>query len=111
MSPNSRQSGNFFDMKRTARTTIRFLLGTGCVIAAVVGAFHSLAWFYFAVLFAGGCGMIGQRSIWEKIAFIARGNDDHGNNGPPLKAEAHRNSFVEELPVMQIPPPRPPVAE
>ncbi len=77
-------------MKSKARTTIRFLLGSGCVIAAVVGAFHSLAWFYFAVLFAGGCSMMGQRSIWEKMAAIARGKGDHPDKRPPLNADAHR---------------------
>jgi hypothetical protein len=44
------------------------------VVASVVGAFIRLPWFYFAVLFAGGCGLMGQKSIWEKIAAIARGN-------------------------------------
>ena len=63
-------------MKSQVRATVRFLLGAGCVVAAVVGAFCSLPWFYFAVLFAGGCGLMGQRSIWEKVAAIARGNDN-----------------------------------
>jgi hypothetical protein len=60
-------------MNCKTRQTIRFLLGAGCVMAALVGAFCGLAWYYFAVLFAGGCGMMGQRSIWEKIAVIFRG--------------------------------------
>jgi len=65
-------------MKAEAKTTIRFLLGAACVVAAAVGAFHSLAWFYFAVLFAGGCGLMGQRTVWEKLA-IARGDNSHAD--------------------------------
>jgi len=69
-------------MKTRARATVRFLLGAGCVVAAVVGAFRNLTWFYFAVLFAGGCGMMGQRSIWEKMAALLRGNNDRSSNRP-----------------------------
>jgi len=60
-------------MNSTVMGTIRFFLGAGCVIAAVTGAFCHLAWYYFTVLFAGGCGLMGQRSIWEKLASIMRG--------------------------------------
>ncbi len=60
-------------MNNKVRQIIRFWLGVGCVAAALVGAFFNLAWYYFAVLFAGGCGLMGQRSIWEKIAVILRG--------------------------------------
>ena len=74
-------------MKNSAKTTFRFLLGAGCVVTAAVGAFHNLAWFYFAVLFAGGCGMMGQRSIWEKMAAIARGCKDQGGNRPVLSGD------------------------
>ena len=50
--------------------TSRFSLGVLCVLAAIVGAFVHLAWYYFAVLFAGGCGLMGQKSIWEKMATV-----------------------------------------
>ena len=42
-------------------------------MAALVGAFLHLEWYYFAILFAGGCGLMGQRSTWEKMAIIIRG--------------------------------------
>jgi hypothetical protein len=61
-------------MRTNPKSCIRFALGAGCVLAATIGAFHQLSWFYFSVLFAGGCGLMGQRSIWEKVAAIARGN-------------------------------------
>jgi len=77
-------------MNARARASIQFLLGVGCVIAAAAGAFCHLNGFYFSVLFAGGCGLMGQRSIWEKIAAIARGNNDHADNRSPLDGEARR---------------------
>jgi hypothetical protein len=58
---------------KTAIQTSRFSLGFLCVLAAIVGAFVHLAWYYFAVLFAGGCGLMGQKSIWEKMATVIRG--------------------------------------
>jgi hypothetical protein len=57
------------------KAMMRFFLGAACVIAAVVGAFWKLPWFYFTVLFAGGCGLMGQTSFWEKIALIVKGRD------------------------------------
>jgi len=61
------------DKIQRAMQTSRFSLGVLCVLAAVVGAFVHLAWYYFAVLFAGGCGLMGQKSIWEKMATVIRG--------------------------------------
>lgn len=60
------------DMNCKTRQTIRFLLGVGCVIAAHIGAFCNLAWYHFAVSLGVGCGLMGQRSIWEKVAVIVR---------------------------------------
>jgi hypothetical protein len=57
-------------------------LGAGCVVASVVGAFYRLPWCYFAVLFAGGCGLMGQKSIWEKIVAIARGSSARPQKRP-----------------------------
>jgi hypothetical protein len=70
MKSNARIEPN--KIQRTMRKS-RFLLGFLCVLAAIVGAFVHLPWFYFAVLFAGGCGLMGQKSIWEKMAAIIRG--------------------------------------
>jgi len=57
-------------MSAKCKSTVRFFLGACCVIAAAIGAFHHLPGFYFAVLFAGGCGMMGQQTIWEKVATL-----------------------------------------
>jgi hypothetical protein len=60
-------------MNSNARQTIRFLLGVGCVVSALAGAFCDLPWHYFVVIFAGGCGLMGRPSILEKVAALLRG--------------------------------------
>lgn len=59
-------------MKTKVQGWIQFGIGGGCVVASVIGAFYSLPCFYFIVMFGGGCGLMGQRSVWEKIASILR---------------------------------------
>ena len=51
----------------------RFWLGVLCLFAAIVAAFVHLPFYVFAILFAGGCGLMGQKSIWEKMAAVIRG--------------------------------------
>ncbi len=57
------------------KAMIRFFLGAAFVVAAVVGAFSKLPWFYFTVLLTGGCGLMGKPSSWERIALIISGRD------------------------------------
>ncbi len=70
-------------MTSRQKSSVRFALGVGCVLAATIGAFGSLSWHYFAVLFAGGCGLMGQQSIWEKVAAVARDQYSRTNQDTP----------------------------
>lgn len=79
------------------RASIRFFLGAGCVVAAGAGAFYRIPWFYFAVLFAGGCGLMGQRSVWEKMILLARGTPSAPAKGSSMERELQPCSELHQI--------------
>lgn len=71
-----RADGSQKTMNRKSKDAILFLIqtvfGAGFLLGALAGAFLHLEWYYFTMLVAVGCGLIGQKSVWEKIATIVR---------------------------------------